>query len=81
MSTNPKKKKTKTDGKPPRKVQVWTVTEKLEVIAMRDEGASCVKIAQEKGMNESTVRSIYAKGEDVQAKGVSGFYHFFFSIL
>ena len=38
-------------------------------MAMRKDGASWVKIAQEKKMNESTVRSIYAKKEDIRAKG------------
>ena len=43
---------------------------------MTHDGASLVKIAQEKKMNESTVRSIYTKREDVHAKGMSGFQHF-----
>ena len=56
MSTSPKKRKLKT----------LTISQKLEIIEMRENGASWVKIAQEKKINESTVRSIYAKKKKTQ---------------
>ena len=36
-----------------------TIQEKLEIIELRNNGASFAKIAREKGMNESSVRTIY----------------------
>ena len=60
MSSNPKKTKDKPKG-PPQQLKKWTVTQKLEVIELRDNGAGWTKIAQDKGMSESTVRSIYAQ--------------------
>ena len=56
MSTSPKKRKLKT----------LYISQKFEIIAMRKDGASWVKIAQEKKINESTVRSIYAKKKKTQ---------------
>ena len=70
MSPSPKKAKKKPNitGKT-RKVQTWSVTQKLEVIEMRENGAKWVRIALEKGMDESTARSIYAKRDEVRARG------------
>ena len=68
MSSCPKKTKDKS-GKPPRQLKKWTVTQKLEIIDLRDNGAGWTKIAQDKGMSESTVRSIYAKKDELQTRG------------
>ena len=51
MSPSPKKKKPK---------HLWTLTERLRIIEMRDNGAAWVKIAQEMKTNESSIRTIYA---------------------
>ena len=66
MSPSPKKTKKKRDVKQQKK---WSVTQKLEVIEMRDNGARWIKIAQEKGMSESTVRTIYAQKDEIRARG------------
>ena len=65
MSSCPKK----TKDKPKRTLKKWTVSEKLEIIEKRDNGAGWTKIAQEKGMSESTVRSIYAQKDEIRARG------------
>ena len=54
MSPSPKKKK-RTLTKP---VQQITIAQKLEIIELRDNGARWIKIAQDKGLSESTVRTI-----------------------
>ena len=64
MSPSPKK------DKPKRKLQTRTVTEKLEIIEMRENGASWIKIAQDKGMNEASVRTIYRKKEEIRSQGM-----------
>ena len=71
MSLSPKKEKNKPNRKPrsPRKLQTRTVTQKLEIIEMRDNGARWSKIAQEKEISESTVRSIYGKKDEIRALG------------
>ena len=56
MSQSPKKTKKKSNGKP--KIQTkWSVTQKLEVIDLRNSGAKWIKIAQDKGMSVSTLYS------------------------
>ena len=49
--------------------KAWTLSDKLEVIAMRERGLTWVKIAQDKGMHEATARSIYAKKEEIRSQG------------
>ena len=66
MTKSPKKTKNKEKAKSRR---LWTLNEKLEIIDMRDNGASWTKIAQEKNMAESTVRSIYAKKDEIRSHG------------
>ena len=68
MSSSPKKTKKKPNGKPKTQTK-WSVTQKLEVIDLRDSGARWIKIAQDKGMSESTVRTIYAQRDEIQARG------------
>ena len=46
----------------------WSVTQKHEVINSRDSGARWIKIAQDKGMSESTVRTIYAQKDEIRAR-------------
>ena len=46
-------------------VKNWSITQKLEVIEMRDDGTRLIKIAQDKGMGESTVRTIYAQKDEI----------------
>ena len=65
MSPSPKKKK-RTLTKP---VQQITIAQKLEIIELRDNGARWIKIAQDKGLSESTVRTIYAQKDDIRARG------------
>ena len=48
---NKDKKKKRNDYK------AWTLSDKLEVIAMRERGLTWVKIAQDKGMHEATDQS------------------------
>ena len=60
MASKEKKKTTK---------HVWTLAEKLEIIKLRDEGASWVKIAQEKKTNESSIRTIYKNKDRILSQG------------
>ena len=60
MSPSPKKK---------RSTKWLTLSEKLEVIAMRENGAKWAKIASDKKINESTVRSIFAKKDEIKSQG------------
>ena len=75
MSPSPKKEKNHPNGKKGRparkgqKLKTQTITQKLEIIEMRDNGASWIKIANDKGINESTVRGIYKKKDEIQAQG------------
>ena len=50
-------------------MKILYINQKLDIMAMREDAASWVKFAQEKKINKSTVRSIYAKKEDMRAKG------------
>ena len=59
----------KTKNKAPMKLKKYSVSEKLEIIEMRDNGASQIKIAQEKGMNESLVRGIYRNKDSIKVRG------------
>ena len=60
MSPSPKKKKKRTLTKPVK--EIWDYyNSKLEIIELRDNGARWIKIAQDKGLSESTVRTIYAQ--------------------
>ena len=68
MSASLKKTKTKSDGKQT-KLKKYSVTQKIEIIEMRDNGAKWIKIAQEKGISESTVRGIYANKDEIRARG------------
>ena len=54
MSPRRNKKKKRTLTKPVKQI---TMTQKLEIIELRDNGARCIKIAQDKGLSESTVRN------------------------
>ena len=62
MASKEKKKTTK---------HVWTLAEKLEMIKLRDEGASWVKIAQEKKTNESSIRTIYKNKDNILSQGTN----------
>ena len=62
MKSQKKRKKTA-------KRTLWTLSQRLEVIEMRDNGASWVKIAHEKQMNEATARSIYKEKDKIRAQG------------
>ena len=42
------------------------MNEKLEIIKLRDDGASFAKIARERNMNESSVRSLYKRREKLR---------------
>ena len=63
MAKSPKKEKKK------EKRMLWTFSQRLEVIEMRENGASWVKIAQEKKMKEATARSIYKEKDKIRAQG------------
>ena len=53
-----------------KKNKAWTSSDELEVISMRDDrGLTWTKIAHEKDMHETTVRSIYAKKEKIKSQG------------
>ena len=47
-----------------------TIQEKLEIIELRNNGASFAKIARDKGMNESSIRTIYEKREKTAQIGI-----------
>ena len=47
-----------------------TIQEKLEIIELRNNGASFAKIAREKSMNESSIRTIYEKREKTAQIGI-----------
>ena len=82
MSPSPKKTKTKSDGKQT-KLKKYSVTQKLEIIDMRDNGAKWIKIAQEKGISESTVRGIYANRDEIRVRGecLDNYVHFQYKFL
>ena len=61
MSPSPKRKRDK--------YRTCTLTQKLEIIEMRDNGATWTRIAFEKGLHESTVRGIYAKKDQIRSQG------------
>ena len=58
-STSKKVKVPSTSKKDKKQRNHLTIQEKLEIIELRNNGASFAKIAREKGMNESSVRTIY----------------------
>ena len=51
----------------------WSVTQKLEVIDLRDSGARWIKIAQDKGMSESSDRIL--KKDQIREHVVGGETH------
>ena len=62
MARSPVKKKQKTHK--------WlNLSQKLEIIDMRENGASFAKIAHDKEMPESTVRGICAKKDEYRSQG------------
>ena len=64
MSLSPKKKQKR------EKYKTCSLNEKLQIIEMKDNGASWAKIAREKGLNPSTIRSIYAMKDQIQSQGM-----------
>ena len=69
MSPSPKKKRKRTVVNPVKQI---TIAQKLEVIEKRDNGARWIKMALDKGMSESTVRTIYAQKDEIRARGKVG---------
>ena len=66
MARSPKKK-----AKKDVKTRKWlTLNQKLELINMRDkEKKTWTQIAQEKDLNESTVRTVYSKKDQIRSQG------------
>ena len=62
MAPSPKKDKK-------RSTKWLTLSEKLEIITMRENGAKWSKIASDKKVNESTIRSIFAKKDEIKSQG------------
>ena len=65
MAPSPKKK---------RSTKWLTLSEKLELIAMTENGAKWAKIASDKKVNESTIRSIYAKKDEIKSQVLKKFW-------
>ena len=66
MAPSPKKKKDKANVKP----RNWlTISQKLEIIRMKEVGSSFAKIASEKNIAESSVRAIFSRKDEIKAQG------------
>ena len=46
-----------------------TLEDKLEIITMKENGASFAKIARDKNLNESTIRYIFSKKDEIKSQG------------
>ena len=66
MAPSPKKKKDKANVKP----RNWlTISQKLEIIRMKEVGSSFAKIASEKNIAGSSVRAIFSRKDEIKAQG------------
>ena len=68
MAPSPKKQKKK-QGDQKKSRKLLTLSDKLEIIEKRDNGASWAKIALDKNINESVVRYTYGKKDEIRAQG------------
>lgn len=67
MARSPKKKAKNGD----KKTRNWlSINQKLEIIDMRDKDKKTwTQIALEKNLNESTVRTVYGKKDQIRSQG------------
>ena len=71
MAPSPKKQKKKQEVQKKSR-NLLTLSDKLEIIDKRDNGATWAKIAADKNINESVVRYTYGKKDEIKAQGKTG---------